>query len=104
MDRKIFYESSEVAAGLETGSYYVIEDTRDSFRLAETLYETNPETEKSVNIVGTGDTIHTIGLINPKIDVVRNSDIRFNLGDPSLEGYKLKIYSDINVKHFVFQI
>ena len=93
---KVFYESPEVASGLTTGSYYVVEDTRNTFRLAETLYETNPESEKTINIVGTGDTSHTFGLINPKIDVVRNSDIKFNLNDPSLVGYNLNIYTDQN--------
>ena len=99
---KVFYESSEVASGLTTGSYYVVEDTRNSFRLAETLYESNPESEKTINIVGTGDTSHTFGLVNPKIDVVRNSDIRFNLNDPSLVGYNLNIYTDQNfVNEFI---
>jgi hypothetical protein len=96
---KIYYESSQVASGLSTGSYYVIEDSRDTFRLSETLYESNPITEKSVNIVGTGDTIHTFARINPKIDVVRNSNIKFNLNDPSLLGYSFKIFYDKDFKN-----
>lgn len=96
---KIFYSSTQVASGLSTGSYYVIKDSSSKFRLAETLYETDPKTENAVNIVGTGASIHNFGLINPKIDVVRNSNIKFNLGDSSLTGYKFKVFSDKNFKN-----
>ena len=36
-DKVFYYTSSEVASGLTTGSYYVVEDTSNTFRLAETL-------------------------------------------------------------------
>ena len=49
----------EVASGLTTGKYYAIRDSRNTFRLAETLYESNPKTEKVVNIVGTGASNHS---------------------------------------------
>ena len=91
---KVHYNSIEVASGLTTGTYYVIEDTINTFRLADTYYETIPSNENVVNIVGTGGTTHTFALVNPKIDVVRNSDLTFNLNDPSLTGYELKIYRD----------
>ena len=96
---KIFYESTKVASGLTTGVYYVIRDGRNTFRLAETLYESNPTTENVVNIIGTGATTHTIAKINPKIDVVRNSDIKFLLGDSSLTGYDFKIFYDQEFKN-----
>ena len=91
---KVYYESSEVAAGLHTGSYYIIKDTRSKFRLAETLYESNPNNETSVNIVGTGDTHHTFSLVNPRIEVIRNNSLKFDLSDESLSGYKFNIYTD----------
>ena len=78
----------------DSENYYAIRDGKDEFRLAETLYDTNPLTEKEVNIVGTGDTTHTFALINPQINVVRNSDIQFNLQSPTLNGYELKIYRE----------
>ena len=96
---KVFYDSTEVASGLTTGVYYIIRDGRNTFRLAETLYETNPKTEKVINIVGTGASVHNIGKINPKIDVVENSDIKFLLGDPSLTGYEFKIFYDQNFEN-----
>ena len=91
---KVYYESSEVAVGLHTGSYYVIEDTRSKFRLAETLYDSNPDNETSVNIVGTGDTHHTFSLVNPRIEVIKNNSLKFDLSDKSLDGYKFNIYTD----------
>ena len=93
---KIFYDSIQVASGLTTGSYYVIRDSSSKIRLAETLYETVPSTENVVNIVGTGASIHNISLINPKIDVVKNSTLKFDLSDSSLRGYKFKIFNDKN--------
>ena len=96
---KIYYTSTEVASGLTTGSYYVVRDSSSTFRLAETSYESNPNTENTVNIVGTGDTSHTFALINPKINVVRNSDLKFNLGDPSLRGYEFKIFYDKEMRN-----
>lgn len=95
---KIFYESEKVAAGLSTGSYFVIRDSSDKFRLAETLYETIPNSEKSINIVGTGASIHNFSLINPKINVVRNSTLKFNISDSSLRGYNFKIFKDRDFK------
>ena len=91
---KVYYETVEPAAGLSVGSYFVIRDSFSKFRLAETKYESFPGTEKEVNIVGTGDTNHTFSLVNPPIDVVRNSDLQFNLSDSSLSGYKLRIYGE----------
>ena len=96
---KVFYSSSQVASGLETGSYYVIKDNDNQFRLAETRYESTPPNENVVNIVGTGASIHNFSLINPNIDVVKNSTIKFNLNDPSLIGYKLKIFKDGDFKN-----
>ena len=95
---KIHYNSIKVASGLSTGTYYVIEDSRNTFRLAETYYETLPEFENEVNIVGTGDTTHTFSLINPKIDVTKNSELRFNVGDPTLNGYNFKLFRDKDFK------
>jgi len=95
---KLFYESAEVATGLTTGSYYVIKTGTNTFKLADTLYETKPGFENPVNIVGTGASIHNFGLVNPQINVVKNSTLKFNISDSSLRGYNFKIYSDKNFK------
>ena len=92
---EVFYDPDVTPIiGLHTGSYYIIEDTRSKFRLAETLYDSNPDNETSVNIVGTGDTHHTFSLVNPRIEVIRNNSLKFDLSDESLDGYRFKIYTD----------
>ena len=93
---KVYYESVEPAAGLHTGSYYVIKESSDKFKVAETLYDAIPTTQNAVNIVGTGDTNHRFSLINPEIDVVKNSDLQFDLSHESLDGFKLKIFREGN--------
>ena len=47
---KVYYESTEVASGLSTGSYYIVKDTRNKFRLSETLYETKPDFERTLRL------------------------------------------------------
>ena len=92
---KLFYESDEVATGLIAGkSYYVVRNTSNTFKLAETLYETNSSTEKIINITGIGDSSHKFSLINPQINVTRNSDLQIKLDHPSLTGYELNIYRE----------
>ena len=92
---KLLYTSDEVAEGLVSGqSYYVIKDTSNTFKLAETLYETNSSTEKHINLTGIGDSSHKFALINPQIDVVKNNSLQIKLEDPSLTGYELKIYKE----------
>ena len=91
---KLYYTSTEVATGLSTGTYYAVVETSNTFRLAETKYESNPITEKTISIAGVGNSEHSFALVNPKIDVVRNSDLKFLVHDPSLNGYQLKIYKD----------
>ena len=91
---KIYYDSSEVASGLSTGYYYIIKDTANTFRLSETKYESNPLTENEISITGIGGTHHTVSLVNPKINVVKNSVLTFNLEDPSLVGYNLKLFRE----------
>ena len=90
---KVYYDNTDlIASGLSTGSYYVVKVDNDQFKLSETLYETNPITEKVVSITGIGGSEHFIGLINPKIDVVKNSKLSFNLSDSSLVGYDLRFF------------
>ena len=96
---KLFYTSTdEIVSGLTTGSYYAIKESSSIFRLAETYYESQPRTESSINLTGIGGSEHSIARINPKIDVDRNSSIKFLLGDESLQGYQLKIFREREFK------
>ena len=35
-----------------------------------------------------------VSLVNPRIEVIRNNALKFDLSDESLDGYKFKIYTD----------
>ena len=48
---KIYYTGN---SSLDDGDYFVIRDSLNTFRLAETIYETNPATEKEINITSNG--------------------------------------------------
>ena len=91
---KVFLEANNVSPGLAVSSYYTIKVSDNEFKLAETLYDTNPNTRNEVNIIDTGVGTHTVGLINPQINVIKNGDLKFILNDESLRGYELKIYRD----------
>ena len=93
---KVFYESSEVASGLTTGSYYVVEDTRILSDLRNTLRIKILRLKRQLTSLELVIQVILLDLSIQKIDVVRNSDIRFNLNDPSLVGYNLNIYTDQN--------
>ena len=95
---KVYYESNDAAAGLALSCYYVIKVSDNEFQLAETKYDTADKVEYPVDITSSGTGIHTVGLINPRINVIRNSDLTFDLSDESLKGYQLKIY---NEKEFI---
>ena len=91
---KVYYNSEQVASGLSTGSYFVVKTSSDTFKLAETLYDSLPENESTVDISDVGGVNHTIGLINPQINVVSNGDLKFLLNDASLNGYEMKFYKE----------
>ena len=91
---KLYYESEQPFVGLYTGSFFVVKKNSDTFRLAETYYETTDDGLKTINITGAGATDHRFSLINPKIEVVSNSDLKFDLSHDSLSGYKLKIFNE----------
>ena len=91
---KVYYSSNLVASGLKTDFYYVYKITDDQIKLSETYSDCKNVPPITVNIVGTGGTNHFILPINPQIKVTRNNDLVFNLSDPSLAGYKFKVYYD----------
>jgi len=92
---KVYYESnSEVIGGLSTGSYYVFVIDKDNFRFTETKKDAVSSPPIFVNLTSVGGTDQTLSLVNPPLNVFRNNDLVFNLEDPTLSGYNLKIYYD----------
>ena len=96
---KVFYDSTEVAAGLTTGCYYIHVLDSNTFNLSETYSDTFLTPPLFVDITGIGGNYHKLSLVNPKIDVVKNSKLTFGVGSTNLAGYNLKFFYDHEFKN-----
>jgi hypothetical protein len=93
---KVLYSADKTAAGLETGVYFVYKIDSNNIQLSETYYDVETGSPTVVNITGIGGSQHSLASVNPKISVIRNNNLVFNLSDPSLSETKFKIYYDNN--------
>jgi len=92
---KILYESlGTLPTGLSTGNYFTYRVDKNTIKLCETLFDAINSPPTTVSISGTGSGSQRISLVNPKIKVIKNNNLCFNLSDPSLSGYELKIFYD----------
>lgn len=92
---KVFYDSSDlIISGLETGGYFVYKVDDDSFKLSTTYVGATGESPLFVSIASTGGTGHVVSQINPRISVVKNNDLIFDLSHTSLSGFKFKLFYD----------
>ena len=90
---KVFYDGN--ANGLETGSYFVYEVSDRYFQLGETFKDVTVNPPRILPITAsTGGSGQKISLINPQINVVKNSKVTFGLSDTSLSGFDFRIYYD----------
>ena len=89
---KIFYDGS--ATGLTTGTYFVNKISRSKFSLAETIIDINSNPVKEVSIVSNTGGNQSVALINPKIEVVKNSVLGFGLSSTTLAGFDFKLFYD----------
>lgn len=97
---KVFYYANDLnASGLSTGGYFVYRVSDNMFKLCETYNKTISKSPEFVNIVSVGGTSHNIGLINPPISVYKENNLVFTLTDPSLFGYKFKLFYDKTFKN-----
>ena len=92
--QKVSYAASLPASGLSTGSYYVYRINDNIIQLSETYINSTSNPPNVVSIANTGGGTQTISPINPKIKIVKNNSLVFDLSDSSLDGYLLKIYCD----------
>ena len=98
---KVYYEADEVIGGLSTGTFYVYAIDKDNFRLTETRTDAISSPPIFVNLTSVGGVSQILSLVNPPLNVFRNNDVVFNLEDPSLAGYNLKIYYDDDFENAV---
>jgi len=91
---KIKYQSNFLPQGLENKNYFVYKVDDDTIKLCETQLDVKRDIPKITGIGSTGGSTQSISLINPKVEVIKNNDLIFNLSDSSLSGYDFKIYYD----------
>ena len=99
---KIIYTSGDPSEGLiASGMYYVFVYKRNIIKLVMDKFELFTENPSFVN-VGSATT-GTIARINPRIEVQKNQNLKFDLSDPSLSfvdkgitysAFEMHIYSD----------
>ena len=81
---KLLYTSSNPALPLADDEiYFVVRDDDNTFRLAETYYKSTKLIPDVINLTSTGSD-HEVGLINPKINIVRGYNVGFAVSDTSL--------------------
>ena len=94
-DHLLYENESTPIAGLEThGKYFVIPFDNDKFYLAETFIDIKVGSERIVELGTVGVGSHKFSKINPKIDIVRNNNILFDISHPSLLDMELDFYYD----------
>tara|TARA_B100000902_G_scaffold177822_1_gene171221 strand:+ start:1887 stop:13907 length:12021 start_codon:yes stop_codon:yes gene_type:complete len=91
---KVSYAASLPASGLTTGFYYAYKVNDDIIQLTQTLSDAKLNPPNIVSIANTGGGEQTISPINPKIEIVKNNSVKFDLSDSTLSGYEFKIYYD----------
>ena len=96
---RVFYEANDVASGLSTGGYFVFKVDDDVIKLTESSKDAYTNPPIVVGMADTGGSIQSLSLINPSLFTVGNSDLVFDIVDPSLEGYDLKFYYDNKFKN-----
>jgi len=98
--QKVYYNSKDlVASGLSTGYYFVSKISSNIISLSETYYDTQLEIPNIVKITGIGGSIQELSKVNPPISVTKGNDLVFNLSDQSLEGFKLKLFTDFDYRN-----
>ena len=95
---KVFYDGG--ATGLSTGDYYINKISDRYFQLAETKTDLNITPVKIVSIAAnTGGANQSLSLINPRIDVVKNSKLTFGLSSTTLLNFDFKLFYDKNLSN-----
>ena len=99
---KVYYISTSVIGGLSTGTYYVHKIDSNNIHLCETYIDSTSLPTNFVKFTSVGIGTQELNLIQPKIDIIRNNDLVFNVSDSSLEGYEFKLYTNSDLtKEFV---
>jgi hypothetical protein len=80
---KVIHTSNSPSGGLENQKiYYVVVVDSDTIRLSETKYDSTKDFVEIIDI--TSESLGTLYQINPKISLVKNEKVTFDLSDSSL--------------------
>ena len=99
---KVYYTSPSVAGGLtDKRTYYVYNQGNDDFKLCDTRLDalTVPPLIKDITSNGGGSAKHEFSLVNPRISVLENNNLVFDVSHPSLSGYDFKLFYDNEYKN-----
>jgi hypothetical protein len=91
---KVYYISTSVISGLTTGFYYIHKIDSNSIKLSESYKDSLSSPPKVIKFNSVGIGTQELNLIQPKINVIKNNDLVFNVSDSSLQGYEFKLYAD----------
>ena len=98
--QKVNLISSIIPVGLGNSDYFVNVIDDRTFNLCDSFENATANPPIVVGIISaTQSGIHTFSKINPRIFVEKNNDLVFNTSDPSLSGYKFKVYYDKEFKN-----
>jgi len=102
---KILYVSTNPAVPLVNNEiYFIVRDDKNTFRLSETYYKSTKLIPDVIGISSSGSG-HEIGLINPRLEIIRGYNVGFAVSDTSLgqvlagkrkQVFNLNFYKDIN--------
>ena len=67
--------------------------------MGKTLLDVKTDPPQLIDLKTTGGAVHTFGLVNPQIEVVKKSRLTFGVGSSTLNGYDLKFYYDQEFKN-----
>jgi len=111
-DKVIYVSDDNNALGglVNDEIYYVIYITKDTIQLANSYYNSIIVDKDDINVINITSATSSGKLfkINPSIEIVRNSKVRFLLNDPSLSyidgvsrfsAFEFKLYKDDQFKH-----
>jgi len=99
---KVYYTSPSVAGGLtDKRTYYVYNQGNDDFKLCDTRLDafSVPPLIKDITSNGGGSAKHEFSLVNPRISVLENNNLVFDVSHSSLSGYDFKLFYDNEYKN-----
>ena len=99
---KVIYVSNDPITGLNSEEiYYIIPVTKDTFKVAANYYNSIKDIPNPINLISSGDGYFYS--INPKINIIKDQQIIFDVSDSSLafefgndpySAFELKLYKD----------